>query len=168
MNSESDLTGLKMPKRKVMSLLSSQYDPLGLASVFLAKYKIFLARLFKIPEYDWDIVLKDEHHKKAINLVEQMILAAENSPQFERSNKGEGFKLSKLVVFVDASTIALQAVVYGIYTSGKEIQTSLITAKNKITLNTVPRNELQSLVAGHRLVLNVLEALDESVPEVIF
>ena len=168
LNSESDLTGLKMTKRKVMSLLSSQYDPLGLASVFLAKYKIFLARLFKIPEYDWDIVLKDEHHKKAINLVEQMILAAENSPQFERSNKGEGFKLAKLVVFVDASTIALQAVVYGIYTSGKEIQTSLITAKNKITLNTVPRNELQSLVAGHRLVLNVLEALDESVPEVCF
>ena len=168
LTTESDLAGLEMTKRKVMSLLSSQYDPLGLASVFLAKYKIFLARLFKIPEYDWDIILKDDHQKKALSLVKQMIVAAENNPSFERSNKGEGFKLSKLVAFVDASTIALQVVVYGIYTSGKKTQTSLITAKNKITLNTVPRNELQSLVAGHRLVLNVLEALDETPPEVCF
>ena len=168
LNQESDLTKLQMTKRKVMSLLSSQYDPLGLTSVFLAKFKIFLAKLFKIPEYDWDVPLKDDHQKKSINLVKQMINAAENPPVFERSNKPEGFKLSKLVVFVDASTIALQAVVYGLYTCGDKVHSSLITAKNKITNNTVPRNELQSLVAGHRLVLNVLEALDEPVSEVCF
>ena len=168
LNQDSDLTKLQMTKRKVMSLLSSQYDPLGLASVFLAKFKIFLAKIFKIPEYDWDVPLKEEHQKRSINLVKQMITAAENPPVFERSNKPEGFKLSKLVVFVDASTIALQAVVYGVYTCGDRIHTSLITAKNKITNNTVPRNELQSLVAGHRLVLNVLEALEEPVSEVCF
>ena len=68
-----------MTKRKVMSLLSSQYDPLGLASVFLAKYRIFLARLFKIPEYDWDVNLEEEHQLKAIDLVKQIIHAAENT-----------------------------------------------------------------------------------------
>ena len=166
----SDLTKLQMTKRKVMSLLSSQYDPLGLASVFLAKFKIFLAKMFKIPEYDWDVPLKGEHHKRAIKLVDEMIQVAENPPVFPRSNKPEGYALTKLVVFVDASTIALQAAVYGVYTSacGNQVHTSLITAKNKITNNTVPRNELQSLVAGHRLVLNVLEALDEPVSEVCF
>ena len=168
LNQNSDLTGLQMTKRKVMSLLSSQYDPLGLSSVFLAKFKIFLAKLFKIPEYDWDVTLKGEDHKKAIKLVEEMIAVAENPPTFPRSNKPEGFNLSKLVVFVDASTIALQAVVYGVYICGDKIHTSLISAKNKITNNTVPRNELQALVAGHRLALNVLEALDEPVSEVCF
>ena len=143
-------------------------NPLAPTSVFLAKFKIFLAKLFKIPEYDWDVPLKDEHQKRSINLVKQMICAAENPPVFERSNKPEGFKLSKLVVFGDASTIALQTVVYGVYTCGEKIHTSLITAKNRISNNTVPRNELQSLVAGHRLVLNVLEALDEPVTEVCF
>ena len=72
-------------------------------------------------------------------------------------------------MFVDASTISLQVVVYALYTSSKkETVTSLITAKNKITQLTVPRNELQSLVAGHRLVLNCLEALEEPIKEVCF
>ena len=168
LTSSSDLSSLKMTKRKVMSLLSSQYDPLGLASPFLAKYKIFLARLFKVPEYDWDVNLEGEHQLKANDLVKQMIYAAENSPIFERSNKPEGYKLQKLIIFVDGSTIALQVVVYGLYTCDDKIHTSLITGKTKITLNTVPRNELQAMVAGHRLTLNVLEALDEKVPEVCF
>ena len=168
LTSSSDLSNLEMTKRKVMSLLSSQYDPLGLASVFLAKYKIFLAKMFQIPEYDWDIILKDEHQKKAKQLVEEMIYAAENSPWFERPTKPEGYRLQKLIIFVDASNIALQVVVYGLYTCGDLVHTSLITAKTRITRNTIPRNELQAMVAGHRLALNVLEALDEPVPEVCF
>ena len=169
LTSKSDLAELKMTKRKFMSLLSSQYDPMGLASPFLAKFKIFLARLFKNPDYDWDVNLNDVNQKQAIDLVRQMIFASENSPKFKRSNKPEGFKLKKLIVFVDASTISLQVVVYGLYTSKRdEIVTSLITAKNKITQNTVPRNELQSLLAGHRLVLNCQEALDETIEEICF
>ena len=168
LTSSSDLSSLKMTKRKVMSLLSSQYDPLGLASPFLAKYKIFLAKLFKIPEYDWDVKLEGEHQPRAIELVKQIIYAAENSPTFERSNKPEGYKLQKLIIFVDGSTIALQVAVYGFYTCGDKVHTCLITGKNRITMNTVPRNELQAMVAGHRLTLNVLEALDETVPEVCF
>merc|ERR1712155_187033 len=153
LTSESDLTNLVMTKRKVMSLVSSQYDPLGLVSIFLAKYKIFLARLFKNASYDWDTNLCPDDNKVAINLVKEMINAAENSPTFERSTKPENYTMDKLVVFV-----------YGLYTSQdrSQIHTSLITAKNKIANSTVPRNELQSLVAGHRLTLNVLEALEEA------
>ena len=168
LTSAADLSNLKMTKRKVMSLLSSQYDPLGLASVFLAKYRIFLARLFKVPEYEWDVNLEEEHQNKAIDLVKQIIHAAENSPSFERSNKPEGYKLQKLIIFVDGSTMALQVVVYGLYTCGDKVHSSLITGKNRITQNTVPRNELQAMVAGHRLTLNVLEALDVQIPEVCF
>ena len=168
LTSASDLSNLKLTKRKVMSLLSSQYDPLGLASVFLAKYKIFLAKIFKVPEYDWDVNLQGEHDKKGLDLVKQMIHAAENPPVFNRSNKPEGYKLGKLIIFVDGSTLALQVVVYGLYTNMGAVHTSLISGKNKIVQNSVPRNELQAMVAGHRLTLNVLEALDEPVPEVCF
>ena len=170
LNKSSDLTDLEMTKRKALSLLSSQYDPLGLASVFLAKFKIFLAQLFKNQEYKnkWDMPLNNEQQKKALKLVKEMIMAAENPPVFPRSNKPRGFTISKLVVFVDASTVALQVVVYGLYTSGEKIHTSLISAKTKIANNTVPRNELQSLVAGHRLALNILTALDETILEVSF
>ena len=169
LTSESDLTNLVMTKRKVMSLVSSQYDPLGLVSIFLAKYKIFLARLFK-GLYDWDTNLCPDDNKVAINLVKEMINAAENSPTFERSTKPENYTMEKLIVFVDASTVALQVVVYGLYMSQdrSQVYTSLITAKNKIANSTVPRNELQSMVAGHRLTLNVLDALEETPSEIIF
>ena len=170
LTSESDLTNLVMTKRKVMSLVSSQYDPLGLVSIFLAKYKIFLARLFKNASYDWDTNLCPDDNKVAINLVKEMINAAENSPTFERSTKPENYTMEKLIVFVDASTVALQVVVYGLYMSQdrSQVYTSLITAKNKIANSTVPRNELQSMVAGHRLILNVLDALEETPSEIIF
>ena len=170
LTSESDLTNLVMTKRKVMSLVSSQYDPLGLVSIFLAKYKIFLARLFKNASYDWDTNLCPDDNKVAINLVKEMINAAENSPTFERSTKPENYTMEKLIVFVDASTVALQVVVYGLYMSQdrSQVYTSLITAKNKIANSTVPRNELQSMVAGHRLTLNVLDALEETPSEIIF
>ena len=169
LTSESDLTNLVMTKRKVMSLVSSQYDPLGLVSIFLAKYKIFLARLFKT-QLDWDTNLCPDDNKVAIKLVKEMINAAENSPTFERSTKPENYTMGKLIVFVDASTVALQVVVYGLYMSQdrSQIYTSLITAKNKIANSTVPRNELQSMVAGHRLTLNVLDALEETPSEIIF
>merc|ERR1711994_775732 len=169
LTSESDLTNLVMTKRKVMSLVSSQYDPLGLVSIFLAKYKIFLARLFKV-DYDWDTNLCPDDNKVAINLVKEMINAAKNSPTFERSTKPENHTMEKLIVFVDASTVALQVVVYGLYMSQdrSQIYTSLITAKNRIAKSTVPRNELQSMVAGHRLILNVLDALEETPSEIIF
>ena len=169
LTSESDLTNLVMTKRKVMSLVSSQYDPLGLVSIFLAKYKIFLARLFKT-QIDWDTNLCPDDNKVAINLVKEMINAAENSPTFERSTKPENYTMEKLIVFVDASTVALQVVVYGLYMSQdrSQVYTSLITAKNKIANSTVPRNELQSMVAGHRLTLNVLDALEETPSEIIF
>ena len=100
-----------------------------------------------------------------------MIHASENSPRFKRSNRPEGYKLKKYVVFVDASTIALQVVVYGVYESRRDqtLATSLITAKNRIPKNTVPRNELQAIVAGHRIVLNCMDAhYDEPVEEICF
>ena len=171
LTSSSDLSQLIMTKRKFMSLVASQYDPLGLASIFLAKFKIYLAYLFKNYN-DWDTKLKKDDEKEAIGMVKEMINAAENSPTFERSTKPENYTMDKLIVFVDASTVALQVVVYGLYTSQdrSQIHTSLITAKNKIANSTVPRNELQSLVAGHRLTLNVLEALEEAenVSEIVF
>ena len=44
LSTNSDLTSLKITKRTFMSLLNSQYDPMGLASPFLCKFKIQLSK----------------------------------------------------------------------------------------------------------------------------
>ena len=174
LTSKSDLKSLKMTKRKFMSLLASQYDPLGLASVYLSKYKIFLAKLFKNPKYDgWDTELEGEEHRQSIAMVKEIIHANENKIVFKRSTKPEGFKLVRLVVFTDASMNCLQVVLYGIFQNENgDIHTALLSGKNKICTNTIPRNELQALVAGHRLVMNFVKAMNSeyiaNVKDIVF
>ena len=170
LTTESDLTNYKFTKRMMMSLLASQYDPLGLTSCFLAKYKIFLAQLFK-KSYEWDTQLDQGDQAIALKLVVEMIHASNSNISFNRANRPKEYKISKLVCFVDASTVALQVSLYGIYVSKSgDLHTSLLTAKNRVANFTVPRNELNAIVAGHRLVLNFLEAVEEAnlVEEICF
>ena len=159
LNSMSDLSNIVLTKRTVMSLLGSQYDPLGLASVFLSKYKIFLHQLHK-KEYEMDEPLNAEDTRVGMKLLKELITASETSLLFNRSNHPEGYKLEELVCFADASTQCLQVVLYGIYRNdNKQTYSSLISGKNKIVNSTVPRNELNSLVAAVRLTKNYIEAI---------
>ena len=160
LSTNSDLTSLKITKRTFMSLLNSQYDPMGLASPFLCKFKIQLSKLFK-SEYQWDDELSPSDTKMCLKMIKEIIFASEHKVKFRRANKPKGYTLKSLVCFTDASVDALCCVVYGLYkNTGSKVHSSLISAKTKICANTVPRNELQALVAGTRLVQNVMEALD--------
>ena len=162
LTSESDLSKFRFTKRMMLSLMASQFDPLGLVSCFLAKYKIFLAQIFK-KGYDWDSELDEEDQKKACRLVKEMIKGSESNLSFVRSNKPKSSFMERIICFVDASSVSLQVALYGVYTTEQgEMHTSLLTAKNRIANFTVPKNELNSLVAGHRLVLNFLEAVPEA------
>ena len=161
LTSNSDLSQIVLTKRTYMSLLGSQYDPLGLASVFLSKYKIFLHQLYK-KEYEMDEPLNTEDSRVGMKLLKELISASESKLLFPRSNKSEGYKLVELVCFADASTQCLQVVLYGVYRNDrKETHTNLLSAKNKICNNTVPRNELNALVAACRLVKNFVIAIED-------
>ena len=164
LKSSSNIDNLQMTKRKMMSLMASQYDPLGLGSIYLAKIKIFLSRIFKNQKYEnWDEPFEGDEQKSALSIVKECVYASENPLEFNRANKPEGYKLKKLIVFCDASINALQVVCYGYYENKDgQVHTSLLCGKNKICCSTVPRNELQGLVAAHRLALNYIRAMDDS------
>ena len=164
LTSSSDLKEVVITKRLILSLLASQYDPLGLASPFLAKLKIFQSRLFKNPNYTgWDTPVNPDDQKYGVKLVRELIIASESSLKFDRSNKPKDFQLKSIVCFSDGSAVAFQCCLYGIYSgpNGK-VHTSLLTAKNRVSNETVPRAELNGVVAGTRLVLNYLEAVEEA------
>ena len=168
LTSSSDLKEVVITKRLILSLLASQYDPLGLTSPFLAKLKIFQSRLFKNPSYTgWDTPVNPDDQKYGMKLVRELIIASESSLKFDRSNKpyhpGTEFNLSKLICFADGSSLAFQTVLYGIYSNADgEMHSSLLVAKNRVSSETVPRAELNALVAGTRLVSNYLEAVEEA------
>ena len=163
LTSKCNLDSIAVTKRSILSLLASQYDPTGIASPFIAKYKIFMAKLFKNPNYTgWDTPVNEEDRKYGLKLVKEMIYASEKGLRFDRCNKLEGFKLKKIVCFADGSVVAFQTVIYGVYVGPNgEVHTSLLLAKNRVSSERVPRAELNALVAGCRLVLNLLEAVHE-------
>ena len=163
LTSSSKLDSIPITKRSVLSLLASQYDPTGLASPFIAKYKIFMAKLFKNPNYKgWDTPVNDEDKRYGMKLVREIIYASEKGLRFDRCNKPEGFKLKRIVCFSDGSIVAFQTVLYGVYVGPHgEVHTSLLTAKNRVSSESVPRAELNALVAGCRLILNYIEAVPE-------
>ena len=164
LTSSSKLDSVPITKRSILSLLASQYDPMGLASPFLVKYKIFQAKLFKNPNYTgWDTPVNHEDQKYGMKLVKEMIYASERGVRFDRCNKPEGFRLKRIVCFSDGSIVAFQTVLYGVYVgpNGK-IHTSLLTAKNRVTAERVPRSELCGIVASCRLLLNYIEAVPEA------
>lgn len=164
--SKSDLGKMVFTKRSMLSLLGSQYDPLGLASPFIAKLKIFMSKLFKNhADLGLDDPLNDEEQKTALKITQEMIYASEHPLLFKRANKPQGYRLKMIIAYSDGSTVAIQTVLYGVYENKdnpNEKKYCLLTAKNNIANQTVPRNELNSLLASHRLVMNYFEAVDEA------
>ena len=170
LDQSSDLSKVILTKRQVQAVLGSQYDPLGLASPFLAKYKLYLSHIHK--GYDWDTPFGPEDQAEGIGLIRELIQASQSTLSFPRSNKScEDLKLKTIVAFSDGSSVAFTTVLYGVYhKDGKVHSTSLLTSKMKIAHRTVPRNELDGLVASHRLVKNYLQAVDDEseLEEIVF
>ena len=163
LTSKSNLDELLLTKRKVQGLLGSQYDPLGLATPWLAKYKLYLSHLHKT--YGWDEKLKYDDQLQGKELVRELIKASESQLSFPRCNKPKGSVLKKLVAFSDGSSVAFATVLYGIYEDKNQLTSSLLTSKMKIDHHSVPRHELCGLLASHRLVKNYLQALDKQEKE---
>ena len=160
LTSKSNLSDLVLTKRNMGSLLGSQYDPLGLATPFIAKFKLFQSYIFK--KYDWDTPLCPEDQVKARGLVRELLEASDMRLSFPRSTKPEGSHLHKLVAFSDGSSVAFATVLYGVYHDKVgNVASSLLTSKMRIASETVPRNELCGLVAAHRIVKNYLKCIDE-------
>ena len=139
-----------------LTLMQSQYDPKGLGSPFLAKLKIGFSRICKKSggKLDFKRPLDEEFQKIGLKIIKEILNANQDPILFDRSNCPNGYQLSRLVAFCDSSAICLQAVIYGVFQCKKtnKIHTSLIAGKTSIVHNSIPKNEMMSIVAANRLV----------------
>ncbi|XP_066969995.1 uncharacterized protein [Macrobrachium rosenbergii] len=138
-------------KRRVLSLLVSIYDPLGLVSPLFVRGKLFLQQLWE-QEIGWDDVLCKEKAKEARELLAE--LKSVSDLTFPRA---AGVRRSELHIFIDASSRAYGAVAY---VRDKEGNVILLTSKMRVTLKgmlkiTIPKLELLALLLGCRLVKTI-------------
>ena len=56
-------------KRRILSIINGFFDPMGLLSAHLIKFKILMKELFEEADYDWDTPLPEALQIKWRNMV---------------------------------------------------------------------------------------------------
>jgi hypothetical protein len=136
-----------LSKRKVVSEMSSIFDPLGLLGPMVVPAKSFANTLW-VESKSWDEPLNDEQKKKWNEI--RMSLQRVHEIKFSRWLKIDSDDTLEIIIFCDACPIkAIGCVAYG--KQGKQV--TLLGSKNKVVSQknnklTVPKLELQAMVMG--------------------
>ena len=151
-------------KRQLYSLIMSLYDPLGFLSPLVVQLKLTMREVIT-NKCDWDECIPDScwqqfqvTMRQILHLSEFRIprgLSAGHVPPSDRPT-------ADLVTFVDASSVAMCALVYLVILSSETRHPALILAKTKIAPQpqpTVPRMELLAAQMGARMADKVAKAL---------
>ncbi|XP_066947107.1 uncharacterized protein [Macrobrachium rosenbergii] len=134
-------------KCRVLSLLVSNFDPLGLVSPTYVRGKLFLQKLWE-EGTGWDDVLDTEKQTETMKILEEFVNM--RKLKFKRGIlTGE----SEIHVFTDASSKAYGAAAYA---KGSKGETNLLTSKMRVTPRkqqwlTILKLELLALLLGIRL-----------------
>ena len=157
------LDSIIFTKRIAVSVASYNFDPLGLISCFLVKFKINLKDIVA-RDHGWDTPLEDDLQKKWRELLREILLADElHFPRSVRHPEAKG--RPELVIYADGSTAAFGCVAYfrwnlivpGLY------HTVLLNSKSRVTPRTgmtPPRSEIQGLVVAVRLATQIIKYND--------
>jgi hypothetical protein len=152
-----------MTRRKLLSMVMSEFDPLGLIGPVMVHSKIFLRELYQTDQMTgWDGAISPTAREQWISWITAMQSMAAVS--FPRSTKPAG-SLGRPGVagFADASLSAFCATVYMVWTDQQGvIQSRLIMGKCRVTPlhgTTIPQAELQALVILLQLMRIVIQGL---------
>ena len=139
----------KFIKRKVLSLVSSAFDPLGWVSPLTVRGKIFLQTLWK-EKMGWDQTLNTEQ----VKVIHEILIDLQKVDEFSfpRHILHEN---SELHVFTDASSRAYGTAVYIVNNTHR--CSNLLTSKARVAPCredhlTIPKLELTASLVGARLI----------------
>ena len=141
-------------QRKMFSLVSTIFDPLGILSPLTIRIKMLLQQVWKLGK-KWDEPLPAELHSNLQKVLDSYFAKPDiEIPRWLNSSTNQENN-HQLHVFVDASTVALSAVAYIRTQKQDEIfQTSFLLGKCKVAPKkqiSVPKLELEAAILGTRI-----------------
>ena len=154
-------------KRKIVSIASKIFDPIGIASPITIQAKLLFQRLH-CAKMGWDDIVEGDLLKRWLSLLRTL---KESEPicvprWYQKDMSiGENVKWS-LHGFSDASTRAYAAVVYLQCWSGEERKSVFVASKSRVAPvneQTVPRLELLGALLLARLIKTVYSALESEI-----
>ena len=170
-----DKLELQLPEaltsRQILSIIMSQYDPLGLICVIVIQLKLIMKSISggKVKSH-WDTPVSQEinvEFRKAVSKLQAARLIT-----FERSVKPQNAVGDPgICIFCDGSSVASCALVYIVWKTTGVTNVRLLTGRAKVAprqQESVVRNELSAAVMGARLYLTVTTAVNIKFGDVTF
>ena len=153
-----------------MRIVSSQYDPLGVAACLIIILKVQLKELYKLG-LDWDQPLDGALRSMWVGLL--TMLVSTGRIVFRRATKPENtVGRCVLVCFFDGSDLAFGMVIYIRWDlDDGSVWVSIICAKCKVAAlfgTSTPRVELEGSTLMTRVVVRVVRALVEDQPARVY
>nr|CAD2186287.1 unnamed protein product [Meloidogyne enterolobii] len=141
----------KFTRRKVLEVMASLFDPLGLVSPCIVNPKLLFQKLWDKPK-KWDEELDTEHSIEWKNILKTWINQEITISRMTIYKEID--TINQLHVFVDANKDTYAAVVYLRSENYEHTKISLIYSRNRIKSKkqnlTIPRMELLALLIGVR------------------
>ena len=159
-------------QRKLFSLVSSIYDPIGFLGPMTIKFKILLQQLWQLGR-KWDEPLPIE----LLHPLQKLLKSYHSMPQLEIPRQMTTQNLleteNQLHVFVDALIAATCAVDYlrSLNKTSNEVQNAFVIGKCKVApvkQLSVPKLELEASVTGLRLLNFVRHELSVEISNVFY
>jgi hypothetical protein len=157
---------LALTKRNILSLLASQFDPMGWIGPIIIRMKMLFQEICR-ENLDWDVTLEGQFELKWEEIVRHLFAIKEIkiSRCIYRHPK-RVIRKCFLHGFGDASTKGYCAVVYLVYHAEDGIYTALLTSKCRVAPLkelTIPRLELMSAKILAQLMDSVKKAMERDI-----
>ena len=157
-NVVSTANEIEPTKRHIVGLVGRFYDPIGLATPVIIKFKVFIQELCRA-NLKWDEILTGRLLGKWQSLLDEFGGCQPiRIPRYLLSK----VELYQLHGFCDASAAAYAAVVYLLMRSGEGTTTRIIASKTRVAplqQQTIPRLELLGALLLSRLIKTITNSL---------
>lgn len=158
-----------LTKRKILSIVSQIYDPLGFLAPTIIIAKTLLQSLW-LCKLGWDETLPGDITIKFRKFINSIIIHL-NDIKIPRFVRNINSKRLELLIFSDASQVAFGSVAYVRTFVNSSVQTKLLCAKTRVaplkTL-TIPRLELCGALIGARLYKMIIDSIHLTFDAVYF
>ena len=158
-----------LTRRKLLSVINSIYDPLGLVTPVTIRLKVAFRNLFKCdPALNWNDLIPSADQETWYKLIEMLVKS--KSIVFPRATRPpNAFGKSQMVSFFDGSDVAYVIYVRWTLDNGSVV-IRLMSCKSRVTplqRISTPRSELNGALLASRLVLSTLRSLSpaDEIPE---
>ncbi|XP_062590301.1 uncharacterized protein LOC134251896 [Saccostrea cucullata] len=151
-------------KRGVLSCVNSLYDPLGFIAPITIQGKLLLREMTQAPSVDWDAPLPEEFQSRWDDWTQSLTrLGALNVPRKYLPIGFSQLQEKNVLIFTDASEVAIASVAYLFHSHGGDINLGFIMGKSKVAprpATSIPRLELCAAVLGVEIATIIRDQLD--------